>query len=280
MRWIYFFGYRLLLVYWFLFRPRVFGVKCIVQNGDQVLLIRNSYGPAGWTFPGGGVSNGEAPANAAIRETQEEVGIVVQDVRFRGEYLFTKEYKKDYVSVFSAIVDSKDFVIDNKEVVEAKWFAMAEMPTLTLHAQEAWRIFMNKRAAAIIIQNNKILLMHRFTQAGEYWVFPGGGVEENETEEEAMKREVAEELSLTVKISKPMFEVFNPFTMGKYPPRQEYYYLVTEFSGAVKLGGNEAVIMSQTDQFYPTWVELAKIKFMENLHPEVARKKLVEVLEL
>ena len=140
---------------------------------------------------------------------------------------------------------------------------------------------MNKRAGAIIIQDNKILLIRRLVEGrGEYWVFPGGGVEKGETEEQTMAREVQEELSLTVTESKLLFDIYNPFTMGKYPPRQEYYYLVTGFIGEVKLGGGEAEKMNETDQYYPTWVELAKIKSMDNLVPAVVKDKLTQILNI
>lgn len=141
---------------------------------------------------------------------------------------------------------------------------------------------MNERAGAVIVKDNQILLFRRVKEGwGEYWVFPGGGVETGETPEQAMVREVAEELSLQVTEYKPLFEVFNDFTMNeKYPPRQEYYYLVTGFTGEVKLGGEEAERMSQEDQYYPTWVPLTQIKEMANLRPEAAREKVIELLTI
>lgn len=141
---------------------------------------------------------------------------------------------------------------------------------------------MNQRAAAVIVKDNQILLFHRIKEGwGEYWVFPGGGVEEGETPEQAMVREVQEELSLQVTEYKLLFEFFNDFTMNeKYPPRQEYFYLVTGFTGEVKLGGEEAERMSDADQFYPTWVPLEHIKDVTNLKPEAAKEKVRELLAI
>lgn len=151
---------------------------------------------------------------------------------------------------------------------------------------------MNERAGAVIVKDGQILLMRRIKKdwpvprslgegGGEYWVFPGGGVEEGETPEQAMVREVQEELSLHVTEYKLLFEFFNDFTMSeKYPPRQEYFYLVTGFTGEVKLGGEEAERMSDADQYHPTWVPLAHIKGMTNLKPEAAKEKVVELLHL
>lgn len=141
---------------------------------------------------------------------------------------------------------------------------------------------MNERAGAVIVKDGQRLLFRRVKEGwGEYWVFPGGGVEEGETTEQAMVREVQEELSLQVTEYKLLFEFFNDFTMNeKYPPRQEYFYLVTGFTGEVKLGGEEAERMSDADQFYPTWVPLEHIKDVTNLKPEAAKEKVRELLAI
>ncbi|MFA6096429.1 MAG: NUDIX domain-containing protein [Candidatus Paceibacterota bacterium] len=58
---------------------------------------------------------------------------------------------------------------------------------------------MKKRVRAIIVENGKILLIHRIKADDDYWVFPGGGVdEEDEDEIMALKRECMEELGVEV----------------------------------------------------------------------------------
>ena len=52
------------------------------------------------------------------------------------------------------------------------------------------------RSSAIILRKKKILLIHRRKNSAEYWVLPGGGIENGETAEEAVKREVKEETGL------------------------------------------------------------------------------------
>jgi len=64
-----------LLAYKALRTPVAFGVCGIVEDeAGHVLLVRQRYTP-GWHFPGGGVERGEPPADAVIRELQEEVGL-------------------------------------------------------------------------------------------------------------------------------------------------------------------------------------------------------------
>ena len=54
------------------------------------------------------------------------------------------------------------------------------------------------RVSAIIKRDGRVLLIHRKKPEAEYWVFPGGGVEDFETIEEALVREVKEETNLEV----------------------------------------------------------------------------------
>jgi 8-oxo-dGTP pyrophosphatase MutT (NUDIX family) len=120
--------HRLRRVYWFVFRPRTTGVKCVVMHDGRWLMIRNSYGRAHWTFPGGGVDRGEAPDAAAIREVSEEVGITLDSVRPIGDYYSDREYKRDTVYCFTASVGSLDVVIDPAEIAESSWVDPQEMP--------------------------------------------------------------------------------------------------------------------------------------------------------
>jgi 8-oxo-dGTP diphosphatase len=60
-----------------------------------------------------------------------------------------------------------------------------------------------RRAAAVIIRDGKLLMVreHSRSTSGRhdgpaYWTLPGGGVQEGETDEQAVRREVAEEVGL------------------------------------------------------------------------------------
>lgn len=60
-------------------------------------------------------------------------------------------------------------------------------------------------SAAVIIKDKKILCVQRNSNKFDYisnkWEFPGGKIEENELSEETIKREIKEELSLTIKVN-------------------------------------------------------------------------------
>ena len=109
------------------------------------------------------------------------------------------------------------------------------------------------RAVAIIVDNGKILLMHRINNGKEYHVFPGGGVENGETVEQAVLREVKEETSLEIKIEKMLYHHI-------YDDNTEHFcYLCRYISGDPKLGdGNEARDMKESNaNFYnPVWYEI------------------------
>jgi len=114
--------------YWFIFRPKTKGVKCVVEFQGKILLARLSYAHKLWTFPGGGVNRNESFCNAAIREVKEETGIDVMDVKEIGEYMNYKEYKIDTVKCFGAKATNSIIEIDESEIIEAEWFEPEDLP--------------------------------------------------------------------------------------------------------------------------------------------------------
>ncbi|MFA6005540.1 MAG: NUDIX domain-containing protein [Patescibacteria group bacterium] len=115
------------------------------------------------------------------------------------------------------------------------------------------------RAVAIIIKDSQVLLMKRNRFGEKYNVFPGGGVENNETVEEAVLREVMEETTLEVKIDKLLYHHHYP------EDSDQYFYLCSHISGTPQLGdGNEKESMDKKtgDYYEPMWVEVDALKDM------------------
>lgn len=68
-------------------RRRVAAV--IVRQGHVLMVRERGRGPTGrhdgqeyWTLPGGGISPGETPEEALVREVREEVGLSCRAIRF------------------------------------------------------------------------------------------------------------------------------------------------------------------------------------------------------
>jgi 8-oxo-dGTP pyrophosphatase MutT (NUDIX family) len=114
--------------YWFVFRPKTRGVKCLVEHDGSWLLIRNTYGRSRWTLPGGAVKRNEQPLDAARREVMEEVGIRLDALRYVGSYRSRKDHKQDTVYCFASSTPQVAFRVDGREVAEARWVSPSDLP--------------------------------------------------------------------------------------------------------------------------------------------------------
>ena len=59
---------------------------------------------------------------------------------------------------------------------------------------------MRNRGSSVIIENDKVALIKRVRDGQEYYVFPGGGIENGESPEQAAIRETFEELGVHISI--------------------------------------------------------------------------------
>jgi 8-oxo-dGTP pyrophosphatase MutT (NUDIX family) len=79
---------------------------------------------------------------------------------------------------------------------------------------------MSKASRAIIIDNDKILVMHRNKQGSQYFTLVGGRVNDDESTEQAVIREVKEETGLDVVSTRLVF-----IEEHAAPYNQQYIYL-------------------------------------------------------
>lgn len=108
---------------------------------------------------------------------------------------------------------------------------------------------------AIIIDGEDVLLMFRRKIKNgitkEYYAIPGGGLEENETLEECVKREIQEEFNMEIKVLDQLGIVEDKNNIG-------YIYNCSIISGTPILGGEE-LENNKEDNYY----EVRKVKISE-----------------
>lgn len=145
--WLVRIGYRLAQIYWFIFRPHYRGAKIVLTYQDQVLLIRHTYGPYYWTFPGGKIEKDEEPEQAVRREVKEELGINLDKVVSTGSFtLDSNDFKHDEIFTFWAELKSKDFIADPVEIAEVKWYPKDEFPLgLGKNAKQIYQQYLNSQ---------------------------------------------------------------------------------------------------------------------------------------
>ncbi|MEU7903800.1 NUDIX hydrolase [Actinoplanes sp. NPDC049118] len=91
-----------------------------------------------------------------------------------------------------------------------------------------------KRAAAIIVRDGRVLMVHeRSLRDGnrEWWTLPGGGIDPGETPEDAVRREVLEEVGLVVKEARFLLDT-------PYPSGMTSVFAVTVADGEPQLGAH------------------------------------------
>jgi ADP-ribose pyrophosphatase YjhB (NUDIX family) len=111
---------------------------------------------------------------------------------------------------------------------------------------------MKQRAAAIIIVDEKILLMRRIRNGEQYFAVPGGTIEEGETPEVAAVREISEETCLDVTLDNLLFEFDG---IGGH----EYFFAVKNISGEAKLGGPELEHNSKDNFYELAWIPVKEL---------------------
>jgi ubiquinone/menaquinone biosynthesis C-methylase UbiE/8-oxo-dGTP pyrophosphatase MutT (NUDIX family)/uncharacterized protein YbaR (Trm112 family) len=84
-------------------------------------------------------------------------------------------------------------------------------------SEEKWQPG-RQRAGALIIRDRKLLTYHLRSEKKEYWRIPGGGIEAGESPEQAARRELHEELGLTIAIRRQ----FGPYFRSN---KNEWYFL-------------------------------------------------------
>ncbi|MBM6617411.1 NUDIX domain-containing protein [Bacillus suaedaesalsae] len=125
---------------------------------------------------------------------------------------------------------------------------------------------MRNRGSAVIIQNGKVALIKRTKSEEVYYVFPGGGVEEGESPEEATIREVKEELGVRIE---------NKYLLATVQFQGiQYFYVADITSGIFGTGEGEEFSDPSRGRYEPTWVEITALSSLE-----VKPKQIVKLIQ-
>jgi 8-oxo-dGTP diphosphatase len=112
--------------------PKV-GVGVIIEVAGKVLLIKriNAHGAGTWSTPGGHLDFGETPEACAVRETEEETNLKIQNVRFRGitNDIFEPE-GVHYITIWMGgePMSGEPRVNAPDEASEVGWFSWDDLP--------------------------------------------------------------------------------------------------------------------------------------------------------
>lgn len=121
-------------------------------------------------------------------------------------------------------------------------------------------------AIAIIHKDNKYLLTERKGNEQKVWHFPGGGVEFGETVENALHREIKEELNLTIKIEQQLSQVYSAI-------RPKWHGILIPF--VCNIEGEENIKLDN-ESFQYGWFKAEEIKKLHTLPFVVEMLSLAE----
>jgi 8-oxo-dGTP pyrophosphatase MutT (NUDIX family) len=137
-------GFHAARLLWRFTKPSHLGALLMLWHDKRVLLVRNSYQDA-WAAPGGGLKANENPMQAVIREASEELGLQLEPRELR-QALAVEHFwnnRRDKVQIFEVELSyAPKIKIDNREIVEARFFTLAEAQSLNLapHLHDYFRM--------------------------------------------------------------------------------------------------------------------------------------------
>jgi 8-oxo-dGTP pyrophosphatase MutT (NUDIX family) len=109
-------------------RPHNKGVKTLLFNEGQVLMVKIGYAHKKWVFPGGAIDKGEDAEAAAKRELFEESGCVDNTVQYIGEKVWHRKHGTVTTQYFYATTNARNLSIDDQEIIDAGWFSLDQLP--------------------------------------------------------------------------------------------------------------------------------------------------------
>lgn len=136
---------------------------------------------------------------------------------------------------------------------------------------------MRVRAGIVLIQDSKVALIERHRAGLDYFVFPGGGVDEGESPEQAAVREAMEELGIEVAIKQKVAEI----QFGS--KSRQVYFLVEHVRGEFGTGAGEEYTDADPEDpeegvYIPVWMPIQQLPEHPNIHPELVKNLVIKSL--
>lgn len=128
------------------------------------------------------------------------------------------------------------------------------------------------RGSAVIIEDDKVAVIKRIREGEAYYVFPGGGIEEGESPEQATIREAFEELGVQIEVMECLGTIeFNG---------EQHYFTAKMVGGEFGTGQCEEFGETRNRGLYePMWIQIAALDSVD-VRPMGIAKKLMERMEI
>ncbi len=197
--------------------PVVAGV--VTKKGEKVIgLIKRAIAPGKgkWALPGGFIEIDEGPQDALIREIKEEIGMKGKIQGLIGVYGDeSKMYNRVIVMGYQFLALTDEYSL-GEEVKEFKFFTPGKLPPIVFPSHQRIVLDFAKTyrnpvptVDAVIEKREGVILVKRKNPPFG-WALPGGFVNYGETLEEAIKREVKEEINLKIRSLKQFHTYSDP----------------------------------------------------------------------
>ena len=108
--------------------PSLAASAVILDGAGRGLLVKQSYGGRRWALPGGMLDPGESPAEAAVREAREEIGVEVALVDLIAVYYIRSDEPGIRFAFRATVTSGEPAIRDTGELTDLGWFAPDEVP--------------------------------------------------------------------------------------------------------------------------------------------------------
>ncbi len=110
---------------------------CYIRKNDSTLMLhrvkkKNDYHEGKWNGLGGKFELGETPEECAIREIEEESGLIVKKLKLKGFITFPMFDEKDDWYVFVFVVDKFEGKLIDSPEGNLKWIPDKELLDINL----------------------------------------------------------------------------------------------------------------------------------------------------